>query len=90
MDNIQDFVKKIDGKNSDRDVAKTENSCSNSNLVQQRDLELKLEKLKVENEKIKTECSRYKHEYGVLVKQVDISKDSVNSLETQVNLFDYQ
>jgi len=84
VDNIQDFVKKIDGKNSDRDVAKTENSCSNSNLVQQRDLELKLEKLKVENEKIKAECSRYKHEYGVLVKQVDISKDSVNSLETQV------
>merc|ERR1719318_687727 len=47
-------------------------------------LEAKIKQLENECQKLKAEASRYKHEYGVMVKQVEISRDTVNSLEAQV------
>ena len=43
-----------------------------------------LARLQAEAEKNKVEASRYREEYGVMVKQLEISKESVNNLETQV------
>jgi len=48
------------------------------------EIEEKIEKLENECQKYKKEASRYKNEYGVMVKHVEISKDTVNSLEAQV------
>lgn len=43
-----------------------------------------IEKLKLELEKSKTDSSRYRSEYQILVKQVSISKDTISKLEGQV------
>jgi len=43
-----------------------------------------VEKLKLELEKSKSESSRYRSEYQILVKQVSISKDTISKLEGQV------
>ena len=43
-----------------------------------------LQKLQVEAEKNKVEAGRYREEYGVVVKQLEISRESVNNLEMQV------
>ena len=43
-----------------------------------------LARLQAEAEKNKVEASRYREEYGVMVKQLEISKESVNNLEMQV------
>ena len=43
-----------------------------------------IDKLKLDLEKSKNETFRYKSEYGVLAKQVEISKGSVSNLEKQV------
>ena len=49
-----------------------------------------LQKLQVEAEKNKVEAGRYREEYGVVVKQLEISRESVNNLEMQVtSLFYY-
>ena len=45
-----------------------------------------LERLQAEAEKNKVEANRYREEYGVLVKQLEISRESVNNLELQVIL----
>ena len=42
------------------------------------------DKFKAEAEKYKLESARYKHEHGVVIKQANISKETVNNLETQV------
>lgn len=47
-------------------------------------LEAKIQQLDAECQKLKNESSRYRQEYGILVEQMKISKDTVNSLEAQV------
>ena len=48
------------------------------------DLEAKIHHLENDSQKFKAEAGRYKHEYGVMVKQVEVSRETVNSLEAQV------
>ena len=43
-----------------------------------------LQRLQAEAERNKTEAARYREEYGVVVKQLEISRESVNNLEMQV------
>jgi hypothetical protein len=48
------------------------------------DLEDKIRNLENECQKFRTEAGRYKHEYGVMVKQVEVSRVTVDRLEAQV------
>ena len=45
-----------------------------------------LERLQTEAEKNKVEAARYREEYGVMLKQLEISRQSVNNLEMQVRV----
>ena len=47
-----------------------------------------LERVQAEAEKNKVEAARYREEYGVMVKQLEISRQSVNNLEMQVRVPD--
>ena len=44
----------------------------------------RIEKLETELEKSKHESARYKHEYQVVTKQMNINKETITSLETQI------
>ena len=79
VDNIHDFVNEFAKKS----ISKSQTTSKDLD-IKIKDLQAHVEKHQLAAEKYKVECNRYKHEYGVLVKQVDISKDSVNSLEAQV------
>ena len=78
-ENLQDFI-------SDFDKKKNEKSSKALSVHADKiaNLETKVEKYKLEAEKQKNESSRYRHECDVLVKQVNISKESITSLETQI------
>ena len=88
VDQVHDLIDEIDAPVKSKGNIKTQESKIPQKLCQKPDnsaFETKIEKLENECQKFKTEASRYKHEYGVMVKQVEISKETVKSLEAQVN-----
>ena len=78
---LKNFINDLDKKNRSM-IDKSRKTVDHS--AEYEELQVKYAKMKVEAEKYKVESERYKHEYSVMVKQVDISKTSVQSLENQV------
>jgi len=76
------------GKSRSREADKeNQMSTKTSRICEQPDhseLISVIDKLKLDLERSKNETFRYKSEYGVLAKQVEISKTSVSNLEEQV------
>ena len=79
-ENMQDFIADFDKKQKSKSSQIP--PLDNTNKI--KDLELKAEKCKLEAEKQRSEACRYKHECDVMVKQVNLSKESITSLETQI------
>ena len=79
---LKNFINDLDKKNNRSMIDKSRKTVDQSGEYEE--LQVKYAKVKVEAEKYKVESERYKHEYSVMVKQVDISKTSVQSLENQV------
>jgi len=88
IDQVHDFIDEIDKPVRSKGNSKPQEPKIPLKLCQKPDnsaFETKIQSLENECQKYKAEAGRYKHEYGVMVKQVEISKDTVKSLEAQVN-----
>ena len=88
IDQVHDFIDEMDKPVKSKGNSKPQEQKIPLKLCQKPDnsaFETKIDKLENECQKYRAEAGRYKHEYGVMVKQVEISKDTVKSLEAQVN-----
>ena len=87
VDDINEFVNEFDRrqKNNVKNYKIKYDESKVTDLKTKVDyFKAETEKYKAEAEKYKLESARYKHEHGVVIKQANISKETVNNLETQV------